>query len=227
MPPPPTTNVITDIVELFNQKASAHAVASFAASSTLAKQIENGAPADIFISADEKWMDYLAQQKAIEPDTRLSLLANTIVLIAPAKSEILPFELTPGHDLVPLLKGERLAMGDPDHVPAGRYGKAALEKLGIWASVAPSVARAATVRAALALVERNEVPLGLVYATDAAISKKVRIVGTIPAAYQPAISYPVAIVAGRKTPAAELFLAFLISQSAREVFTEAGFTVLQ
>ena len=222
-----TTDVTTTIVSLFNEKESANTVASFAASSTLAKQIENGAPADIYISADQKWMDYLAERKCIDPATRFSLLANSIVMIAPADAELEAFELAPNFDLKGLLGGERLAMGDPDHVPAGRYGKAALVQLNIWQDVENLVARAATVRAALALVERNEAPLGIVYATDAAISQKVKIIGRIPEAYQPAISYPVAIVSGRTTPVAEKFIVFLKSEQARDVFIKAGFTVLK
>ena len=221
-----TTDVITAVANLFNDAGLGHAVTSFAASSTLAKQIENGAPADVYISADQKWMDYLAEKKCIDTATPFSLLANTIVVIAPSSTGLAPFELVPGYDLKGLLKEAHLAMGDPDHVPAGRYGKAALVKLNIWPDVEPLVARAATVRAALALVERNEAPLGIVYATDAAISKKVTVIGQIPDAYQPSISYPVAIVAGKKTPAAEKFVAFLKSDQAREVFTRAGFTVL-
>ena len=222
-----TTDVITAVVKMFNDKNLGNAETSFAASSTLAKQIENGAPADVYISADQKWMDYLAERTCIDSATRFNLLANTIVVIAPSDSEVKEFELAPGDDLKGLLNGERLAMGDPDHVPAGCYGKAALVQLNIWSDVEPLVARASTVRAALALVERNEVPLGIVYATDAAISKKVKIIGQIPKAYQPAISYPVAIVAGRKTAAAEKFIAFLKSDQAHAVFTKAGFTVLK
>jgi molybdate transport system substrate-binding protein len=221
-----TTDVVSAVVLLFNEKASANAVTSFAASSTLAKQIENGAPADIFISADQKWMDYLAKRKCIDPATRFDLLANTIVIIAPVDSTLEAFEPVPGFDLKGLLNKERLAMGDPDHVPAGRYGKEMLVKLDLWSDVEPLVVRAATVRAALALVERNEVPLGIVYATDAAVSRKVKIIGRIPVACQPSISYPVAIVTGRKTPAAERFMEFLKSEQASEVFAKAGFTVL-
>lgn len=220
-----TTNVTSDIARLFSDKGPWHAVCSFAASSTLAKQIANGAPADIYISADRKWMDYLADKGRIEPGTRFDLLGNRIVLIAPSGSPVNAIDLSPRCDLIPILGDGRLAMGDPDHVPAGRYGKAALENLGSWQSLERKVARAQTVRAALAMVERGETPLGVVYATDAAISQKVKIVARFPRESHPAITYPVAIVAGRKTQAVERFLAFLQGGEAMVIFERAGFTV--
>ena len=220
-----TTNVTSEIARLFNDKGPWHAVCSFAASSTLAKQIANGAPADVYISADRKWMDYLADKGRIDTGTRIDLLGNRIVLIAPSDSTVNAVSLSPECDLKTILGDSRLAMGDPDHVPAGRYGKAALATLGVWASLERSVARAQTVRAALAMVERRETPLGVVYATDAAISKKVKIVARFPEESHPAIVYPAAIVAGRTSPPAERFLVFLQGPEARAVFERAGFTV--
>jgi molybdate transport system substrate-binding protein len=191
----------------------------------LAKQIDMGAPADVFISADQKWMDFLAAKKRIDPATRFNLLGNRIVLIAPISSSLDRLTLEPGCNLAARLAGGHLAMGDPDHVPAGRYGKAALQSLGIWRDLEKSIAGAATVRAALILVERGEAPLGVVYATDAAISKKVKIVGRFPLESHPPITYPVAIVSGRQTSATERFISFLHSDQARTVFENAGFTV--
>lgn len=220
-----TTDVLTEIGRLFGEQKLGRAVFSFAASSTLARQIESGAPADLFLSADLEWMDYLEKKKLIEPGTRQDLLGNRIVLIAPAGSPTTAVALGPGCDLTPALAGGRLAMGDPEHVPAGRYGKSALESLGAWQGVEKQVAGAATVRAALALVERGEAPLGIVYATDAAVSAKVQIVGRFPEGSHAPIVYPVAVVAGRNTPAVARFIAFLRSNPAKAVFEGAGFTV--
>lgn len=220
-----TTNVTSEIARLFSDKGPWRAVCSFAASSTLAKQIDNGAPADVYISADRKWMDYLTDKGRIDPETRIDLLGNRIVLIAPSFDPVKTVSLSPVCDLKSILGDGRLAMGDPDHVPAGRYGKAALVTLGVWQSLDRKVARAQTVRAALAMVERGETPLGVVYATDAAISEKVKIVARFPHGSHPDIIYPVAIVAGRKTPTAQRFLAFLHSVEAMVIFERAGFTV--
>lgn len=220
-----TTDVITQISRLFGDRKLGAVVTSFAASSTLAKQIENGAPADIFISADLEWMDYLEQKQRIEPATRANLLGNRLVLIAPAGSTIGAVILAPGFDLAGMIKEEHLAMGDPGHVPAGRYARTALERLGIWPGVADKVAASATVRAAMALVERGETPLGIVYATDAAISKKVKIVATFPRESHPPIVYPVAVVAGRQSEVTTRFISFLRSAEAKAVFEQAGFVV--
>jgi molybdate transport system substrate-binding protein len=220
-----TTNAVTEIGQLFENGKTGKFRTSFASSSTLAKQIEQGAPADVFISADKKWMDYLETRKMIEPDTRFDLLGNRIVLIAPKGSPINRIDIRPGFDLVKLLSDGRLAMGDPDHVPAGIYGMQALEKLGVWSSIEKRVARAKDVRAALALVERGETPLGLVYSTDAAISDKVKVVGVFPNESHPPIVYPAAIVAGRKSDVAGRFIGFLKSPEAKAVFEKYGFTV--
>jgi len=220
-----TTDVVTEVCRLFGEQKLGTTVPSFASSSTLAKQIDNGAPADIYISANQKWMDYLAKKGRIDPATRFDLLGNRIVLIAPLDSDLDTVQLVPGFDLAGLLKDGHLAMGDPDHVPAGLYGKAALESLGAWQGVEKHVAGAATVRAALALVERGEVPLGVVYATDAAISRKVKVVAIFPQESHPPITYPVAIVSGRQTAQVDRFISFMKSDQARAIFERAGFTV--
>ncbi|MBB5044959.1 molybdate ABC transporter substrate-binding protein [Shinella fusca] len=199
---------------------------SYAASSALAKQIEAAAPADLFISADLAWMDYVAEKKLIREDTRSNLLGNRIVLIAP-KDKADKVEIKEGFDLAGLIGDGKLAMGAVDSVPAGKYGKAALEKLGIWSSVEGKVAGAESVRAALALVSRGEAPYGIVYQTDAAADPGVAIVGAFPEDSHPPIIYPVAILADSKSPAASAYLDFLKSDKAAPFFTEQGFTVLK
>ncbi|MGE0093835.1 MAG: molybdate ABC transporter substrate-binding protein [Alphaproteobacteria bacterium] len=198
---------------------------SYAASSALAKQIEAGAPADIFISADLEWMDYLAARNLIKPATRANRLGNSLVLIAP-KDSMVSLKLAPGADLAGALKGGKLAMADPDHVPAGKYGKAALEKLGLWASVQSGVARAENVRSALAFVARGEAPLGVVYGTDAAAEKAVRVVDVFPAGSYPPITYPVAETASSTKAGAARFLTYLHSAEAKAVFQRFGFVPL-
>jgi molybdate transport system substrate-binding protein len=219
-----TTNAITEIGNLFEARKMGKVTHSFASSSTLAKQIENGAPANLFISADKKWMDYLEERKLIIPSTRFDLLGNRLMLIAPSDSRA-TIEIRPNFDLAGLLGDGYLAMGDPSHVPAGIYGKEALVKLGVWDQVKDEVARAKDVRAALALVERGEAVLGVVYATDAAITKKVRVVAEFPRGSHPPIVYPAAIVAGNETPVAKRFLDFLKTPPARTVFEKYGFEV--
>lgn len=198
---------------------------SYAASSALAKQIEQGAPADLFISADLAWMDYLAERKRIKTDTRFNLLGNKIVLIAPRDTKAATVEIT-GPALKAALAGGRLAMGNVAAVPAGKYGKAALEKLGAWDTVKGDVAQADNVRAALALVARGEAPLGVVYATDAAIDPGVKIVATFPDGSHPPIIYPAALTADAKNADARAFLDYLRSARARPAFEKQGFTVL-
>ncbi|RRN73545.1 molybdate ABC transporter substrate-binding protein [Agrobacterium deltaense] len=202
------------------------ATVSYAASSALAKQIEQGAPADIFISADLAWMDYIAEKKLINADTRSNLLGNRIVLVAPA-DKAKPVEIKQGFDLAALVGDGRLAMGAVDSVPAGKYGKAALEKLGVWSSVEQKVAGAESVRAALLLVSRGEAPYGIVYQTDAAADPGVKIVGTFPEDSHPPIIYPVAILSEAKSPAAKAYLDFLKSAKATPFFEKQGFTVLK
>ena len=217
------TNAITDVGNLFAGKGAGTVTPSFAASSTLARQIENGAPANLFISADEDWMNYLAAKRLIVPESRVDLLGNKLVLIAPAEST-LDVDIKPGFPLAQLIGQERMATADPDHVPVGKYARAALEKLGVWKDVEGRLARADNVRAALALVERGECPLGIVYATDAAISKKVKVVGIFPADSHPPIIYPAALVVGRDTPVSRSFLDFLKTPEAKAVFEKYGFT---
>ena len=219
-----TTNARNDVGDLFNKKGAGKCVISFASSSTLAKQIKRGAPADIFVSANVKWIDYLSERGLVERDSRFDLLGNRIVLIAPRDSP-LRIQIEPNFKLADLLGHERIAMGDPDHVPAGIYGKQALESLGVWNSIVQKLALAKDVRAALALVEKGETPLGVVYATDAGISSKVRIVGLFPENSHPPITYPVVIVSGRGRALTESFLSFLKSPEARVVFEKYGFSV--
>ncbi len=220
-----TTNAVTEIGALFSQQNEERFLPSFASSSTLAKQIDNGAPADIYISANRKWMDYLEEKQMIENGTRIDLLSNRIVLIVPSGSPVNDIQIVPGVDLLPIIGEGRLSMGDPDHVPAGIYGKQALESLGVWAAVESRVARSKDVRAALALVERGEAPLGLVYATDAAISNQVHVAGTFPETSHPPIIYPVAVVAGKRSLATDRFMALLQSAEAKSVFEKYGFSV--
>ena len=197
----------------------------FAASSALARQIEQGAPADIFASADEPWMDYLQQRGLIAPGSRTSPLGNRLVLIAPIDQPG-DTSLTPGIDLLARLGPQgRLATGDPASVPVGKYAQAALKTLGVWDKVAPRLARAENVRAALLLVERGEAPLGIVYATDAAASKGVRIVGAFPDDTYPAISYPFALTQLGDRPAAQALFAFLTGPEAAPTYRTLGFSV--
>jgi len=216
-------NALDEASAAFQQGGETKVLISYAASSTLAKQIESGSPADLFISADLDWMDYLQQRHLIKDATRVTLVGNRLVLIAPADSTV-NVEIGAGFGLAGLLGNERLAMADPGAVPAGKYGKAALEKLGVWASVAAKVAPAEDVRAALLLVSRRETPFGIVYATDAAADKGVRIVAAFPPDSHPPIVYPAAEVAGGANPAASAFLEFLKSDRARPFFERQGFT---
>jgi molybdate transport system substrate-binding protein len=219
-----TTNAINEIGELYAARNLGRITPSFGSSSTLAKQIESGAPADIFLSANKEWMDFLEEKNLIAKKSRFDLLSNRIVLIAPVDSPLKQIDVAPGFSLTAALgKDGRLSMGDPDHVPAGMYGKKALEYLGSWDPIKDRLAPMKDVRAALVLVERGEAPLGLVYATDAAISQKVRVVGTFPIDTHPPIVYPVAAVAGGKTAKAQHFLDFLQSPEARVIFQKYGF----
>lgn len=198
---------------------------SYAASNTLAKQIEQGAPADLFVSADLDWMDYAQAKGLIRPETRVTLLSNRLVLVAPKDSGV-AVTLAPGLDLAAALGGGRLAMGNVEAVPAGKYGRAALERLGAWEGVKDRVAQAESVRAALLLVSRGEAPLGVVYRTDAAADPAVRIVGSFPENAHPPIVYPVAITTESRNPDAAAFLAYLRGPAARAAFERQGFTVL-
>ena len=198
---------------------------SFAGSSALAKQIEEGAPANVFISADLKWMDHLDKAGSVKAETRVNLLGNRIVLVAPKDSSAAT-TIAPGFPLAALLGNERLAMANVDAVPAGTYGKAALENLGVWESVKDKVAQAENVRAALLLVSRAEAPLGIVYETDAKVDPGVKILDRFPEDSHPAIVYPAALTTDSENPRAAEFLAYLQGADAHAIFTAAGFTVL-
>jgi molybdate transport system substrate-binding protein len=218
-------NALDDVATQWQRETGKKAVISYAASNTLIRQIEQGAPADIFISADLDWMDYGQQKGLIKPETRSNLLGNRIVLVAPKDSNV-SVTIQPGFDLVSLLKGGRLAMGSVDAVPAGKYGKAALEFLGVWDSVKDKIAQAESVRAALILVSRGEAPLGIVYQTDAASDPAVKIVGTFPENSHPPIIYPIALTKESTNPDAQALLNYIRSPAARPAFERQGFTVL-
>jgi molybdate transport system substrate-binding protein len=196
----------------------------YASSAVLAKQIEQGAPADIFISADTNWMDYLDIKKLIQPGTRHDLLGNVLVLVEPANSRVI-LKIEPGFDLVGATGDGKIAVCIIESCPGGIYAKQALEKLGIWQKVEPKLAQVDNVRAALNLVSRGEA-FGIVYATDAKSQSKVKVVDTFPESTHSPIIYPVAIVRTSKNPNAAAFLAFLSSQKAIKILTEQGFTIL-
>ena len=218
--------VLTELADVYAATGQPKPVFSFAASSALARQIENGAPAAVFMSADEAWMDYIADRQLIVAETRSSFLGNTLVLVTPVDWP-LNVHIGFGFPLAKALAGGKLAMGDPDGVPVGRYGKAALENLGVWRDVEANVIRAESVRAALAFVARGEATAGIVYATDAALTKKVSVAGTFPETSYPTVSYPVAVVAGHDTPAARAFRDFILSGDARIVFLKYGFRLTE
>jgi molybdate transport system substrate-binding protein len=218
-------NALDDVNAAFRNATGIRVVASYAASSALARQIEQGAPADIFASADADWMDYSSAKKTIREDTRVNLLGNRLVLIAPKDAKIDKVELGTGFDLAKLVGDGRIATAEVTSVPVGKYAKAALEKLGIWASVEKKFAMADNVRAALALVARGEAVLGIVYETDAKVEPGVKIVGAFPADSHPAIVYPMAATANAK-PEAARYLDFLRSGVAKAVFEQYGFTFL-
>jgi molybdate transport system substrate-binding protein len=218
-------NALDDAIADYGKKTGVKVEVSYAASGPLARQIDAGAPADLFISADTDWMDDVAKHGAIRPDSRVDLLGNRLVLVT-AKAHPVAVKLAPDADLAGTLGDGRLAIGDPQSVPAGKYGQAALEKLGLWASVEPKLARAENVRAALALVSRGEAPLGIVYATDAAADPGVAIAAEFPEGSYPAIIYPAALVKDSKNAGAKPFLEYLESPAAAPFFTRQGFTRL-
>jgi molybdate transport system substrate-binding protein len=219
-------NALDDADKAFAAKTGIKIVASYAATSALAKQIEAGAPADVFISADLRWMDYAAQQKLIKPDTRFDLLGNKLVLIAAKDAPVGTVTIGPGFDIAKLAGDGRIAVADVKAVPAGRYAKAALESLGAWPAAEKKLAMAENVRAALAYVGRGEAPLGIVYATDAAVEPKVKVIGVFPGGSHPKIIYPVAATAATRKPDVAAYLVFLRGTDARSVFERYGFTVL-
>jgi molybdate transport system substrate-binding protein len=218
-------NALDDVDAAFTARTGVKVNASYAASSALAKQIEQGAPADIFVSADTDWMDYAVGKKSINETTRVNLLGNSIVLIAPKDSRIDNVAIGPGFDLSKLADDGKIATADVKAVPVGKYAKAALEKLGAWAAAEPKFAMTENVRAALALVARGEAKLGIVYSTDAKVEPGVKIVGTFPPDSHPAIIYPVAATATAK-PQANDYLAFLRSSAAKAIFEKYGFKFL-
>lgn len=220
-----TTNALNDVGALFAAKGQGSIKASYASSSTLAKQIEQGAPAHLFVSADLKWADYLFQRKLLNPAFSINLLGNRLMLIAPKDAKAPDLTIDKTTDLAKLAGDGRLAVGDPDHVPVGIYAKQALEAMGQWQKLESRLARAESVRAALALVERGEAPYGIVYSTDAAISKNVKVVASFPENLHETILYPFALVAGHETPAAQAFFRFLQTPEAKAVFARYGFKI--
>jgi molybdate transport system substrate-binding protein len=218
------TNVLQELGDGFTKDASIPVRFSFAASSALARQIENGSRADVFFSADLEWMDYLESRKLIQSATRHDVVGNQLVLIAPTDSKIV-LKIQPHFALAATLGKGRLATGDPDSVPVGRYAHEALSNLGVWDQVSARLVRADSVRSALAFVDRGEAALGIVYATDALIDKKVRVVDAFPAATHMPIVYPVALTIGAKTDAAK-FLAYIRGPAGSVAFQHYGFTPL-
>ncbi|MCB8821384.1 molybdate ABC transporter substrate-binding protein [Microvirga rosea] len=218
-------NALDDAAQAWRRETGRTIAISYAGSNVLAKQIEAGAPADLFFSADLDWMNDLAAKGLIDADSRVNLLGNSIVLVA-AGDDPREFAVQPGFDLAGALKDGRLAMGNVDAVPAGKYGKGALEKLGAWDRVKDRVVQAESVRAALLLVSRGEAPLGIVYRTDAASDPGVRIAGTFPDGSHPPIVYPLARVRASVNPDAKAFLDFLRSPKVRPLFEKQGFTIL-
>ncbi|MGB5082893.1 MAG: molybdate ABC transporter substrate-binding protein [Burkholderiales bacterium] len=209
----------------FEPRVGNGTAASYAASSALARQIEHGAPADLFISADVAWMDYLDERRLIDGGSRVELLSNRLALISPRASSI-NLAIVPGFSLGEALGRSRLAMADPDHVPAGKYAKAALEALGAWTEVSGRIARSENVRSALVLVARGEAPLGIVYRTDALAERRVRVVAEFPVSSHPRIVYPAAVTASSGSLVARSLLRYLRSPAARAVWEKHGFDVV-
>lgn len=219
------TDAMKDVSAQWSREGHQPLRLSFGSSSTLALQIEQGAPANLFASADGKWMDYLANRQLIAADTRKDLLGNDLVLVVPADHPQ-QVSIAPGFNLLAILgpKG-RLATGDPAHVPVGIYAEQALKKLGLWDAVAPRLARTADVRSALLLVQRGEAPAGIVYATDAAVSPAVMVAGTFPANTHDPVAYPFAVTRSGDTPEARALLTFLAGPQTRAIFAQRGFKV--
>lgn len=220
-----TTDLVGELAERFEEQTGARVRTSFASSSTLARQIEHGAPADVFVSANVAWMDRLENAGAIETHTRFDWASNRVALVAPA-DEPLSVKIEPGFDLASIVGDRRIAIADPSHVPAGRYAAAALGSLGVLTDLRPLFVHAPDVRAALALVERGEVAAGFVYATDAAASDRVALVDLFPEGTHPPIVYPVAIARGQDLPLARRFLAFLKGEPGRQALERYGFLSL-
>jgi molybdate transport system substrate-binding protein len=219
-------NALDDVNVAFTKATGVKVTASYEASSALAKQIEQGAPADVFISADLRWMDYVSDKKLIQPDTRVNLLGNKLVLIAPNDSKIDNVAIGQGFDIAKLAGDGRIAVADVKAVPAGLYAKAALEKLGAWQAAEPKLAMAENVRATLAFVARGETPIGIVYETDAKVEPKVKTVGIFPDDSYPPVTYPVAATATSKNAATRNYLTFLRGSAAKAIFDKYGFSFL-
>ena len=215
-------DALDELAREYERQGRGKAAISYAGSPALARQIEKGAPADVFISADTDWMDHLAKLGLIRIETRVTLLSNRLILIAPANSQT-ELKIGPGFPLAAALGDRRLAMADPESVPAGKYGRAALEALGVWKEVVAKVARTENVRAALALVVRAEAPFGVVYRTDALEERRVRIIGEFSRSLHPEIVYPAAVVAGARSKIAYEYLRYLRSTTARTVWDRHGF----
>jgi molybdate transport system substrate-binding protein len=219
-------NALDEVDAAFTKATGMHVIASYAASSALAKQIAQGAPADIYASANIKWMDYLAHDKLIASGTRINLLGNALVLIAPKDSKLDRVTIKKGFDIAKLAGSGRIAVADTKAVPAGLYAKAALTARRAWAAAEPKLAQAENVRATLAYVARGETPLGIVYATDAHVEPKVKIIGTFPAGSHPAITYPVGRIAASKNEHVGDYLHFLQAPAAKAIFEKYGFSFL-
>lgn len=215
-------DALAEVADVWEEAGHPKPVLSFAGSAALARQVESGAPADIFISADEEWMDTLAEGGFVKGE-RAGLLSNRLVLIAPHDSTLAVDLDDPSALLLALPPGARVAMGEPETVPAGKYGKAALESMGLWPGLKGRIAPAENVRAALVLVEAGEAPLGVVYETDALVSDRVRVVAVIPPESHPKILYPAALLAAAPSPEARAFYDFLRGDEAREIFARYGF----
>ena len=219
-------NALDDVAAVYKEKTGKSVAISYAGTATLAKQIEQGAPADIFFSADMAWMDYAVEHALVKPETRRTLLGNELVLVVPRDSTA-AITIAPGMDLAGLIGPDgHLAMANVDSVPAGKYGKAALESFGVWDSVAGHVVQSENVRLALAFVARGEAPAGIVYATDAAAEPAVKVIGTFPADSHKPILYPVAMTASSTNPDAKTFFDFLQSDAAVPAYRKQGFTVV-
>ncbi len=221
------TNALGDIVTQYEKGKEVKIVTSFASSSTLARQMEQGAPANLFISADQQWMDYVTEKKLINEKSRITLLGNELVLVAPKVSKLASFTINKQTDWQSLLNGERLAVGDPDHVPAGIYAKEALTHLGVWDQLSPQMARANNVRSALVLVERDEAPLGIVYGSDAVASDKVKIIAKFPEDSHKPVEYPMALIGNSTDKATTDFYTYLKGPEATAVFKHYGFSPKQ
>ncbi|BET96255.1 molybdate ABC transporter substrate-binding protein [Xenorhabdus taiwanensis] len=220
------TNALDDIATQYKKEKRGNIVASYASSSTLARQIAQGAPADIFISADQQWMNYAAGKQLIAENTRHTLLGNRLVLIAPKESNLDQVEINRETKWKSLLTGGRLAVGDPDHVPVGIYAKESLQYLNAWDTVNPLMARTNNVRSGMALVERAEAPLGIVYGSDAVASNKVKVVGVFPPESHQPVEYPMAIVKGHEKQAVRDFYDYLKTPEAAVIFKRYGFRPL-